>query len=412
MSLTSPRTSRASLLLIIVLYLFIYNPIPRWPGVGFGLFLTIIAFIYSVVRFDVYKRYIRYYSEELKLSLFMIPYVMAIILLNGESDIHVIPELVSWILFSTCIPFFLIRILIVQQKGFYFWDTILLVGFIASLFSCIALFVPSVNEFLRAIQLELEGGETENQLDFRFYGLAINLSSGYGYVQGLLASLSLLLLDRRHLRYAAYFITLTLSVLVNARTGIFPIVITVIYLIGKSIVKFKIGQFIKVLIGSFAAIYLVVIIINLLPNVKEFVDDFFEQLFIMLANDENLENSAYVSRFRLPSSIGGLIFGEGYSLYGLDNRWEASDIGFVNQIFTGGLIFAGSLLLYEIIVYLKIMKRSKEYVFSTIFFLSMLVFNYKGMNFYAGGAYIKLYMLYYFVLVHNQISVKNKIAIT
>lgn len=410
MSLTRSRTS---ILLIIVLYLFIYNPIPRWPGVGFGLFLTILAFIYSLVHFDVYKRYTRYYSEELKLSLFMIPYVLVIILLNGESDIHVVPELVSWILFSTCIPVFLIRVLIVKQKGFIFGDAILLVGFIASLFSCVALFVPSFNDFLRAIQLELEGGETENQLDFRFYGLAINLSSGYGYVQGLLASLSLLLLDRRHLRYAVYFITLTLSVLVNARTGIFPIVITVIYLIGKSIVKFKIGQFIKVLIGSFAAIYLVVLIINLLPNVKEFIDDFFDQLFMMfLAEDSNLGNSAYVDRFKLPGTIGGLIFGEGYSLYGLDNKWEASDIGFVNQIFTGGLVFAGSLLLYEIIVYMKIMKRSKEYVFSTIFFLSMLVFNYKGMNFYAGGAYIKLYMLYYFVLVHNQISVKNKIAIT
>lgn len=410
MSLTRSRTS---ILLIIVLYLFIYNPIPRWPGVGFGLFLTILAFIYSLVRFDVYKRYTRYYSEELKLSLFMIPYVLVIILLNGESDIHVVPELVSWILFSTCIPVFLIRVLIVKQKGFIFWDAILLVGFIASLFSCVALFVPSFNEFLRAIQLKLEGGETENQLDFRFYGLAINLSSGYGYVQGLLASLSLLLLDRRHLRYAVYFITLTLSVLVNARTGIFPIVITVIYLIGKSIVKFKIGQFIKVLIGSIAAIYLVVLIINLLPNVKEFIDDFFDQLFMMfLAEDSNLGNSAYVDRFKLPGTIGGLIFGEGYSLYGLDNKWEASDIGFVNQIFTGGLVFAGSLLVYEIIVYMKIMKRSKEYVFSTIFFLSMLVFNYKGMNFYAGGAYIKLYMLYYFVLVHNQISVKNKIAIT
>jgi len=410
MSLTRSRTS---ILLIIVLYLFIYNPIPRWPGVGFGLFLTILAFIYSLVRFDVYKRYTRYYSEELKLSLFMIPYVLVIILLNGESYIHVVPELVSWILFSTCIPVFLIRVLIVKQKGFIFWDAILLVGFIASLFSCVALFVPSFNDFLRAIQLELEGGETENQLDFRFYGLAINLSSGYGYVQGLLASLSLLLLDRRHLRYAVYFITLTLSVLVNARTGIFPIVITVIYLIGKSIVKFKIGQFIKVLIGSFAAIYLVVLIINLLPNVKEFIDDFFDQLFMMfLAEDSNLGNSAYVDRFKLPGTIDGLIFGEGYSLYGLDDKWEASDIGFVNQIFTGGLVFAGSLLLYEIIVYMKIMKRSKEYVFSTIFFLSMLVFNYKGMNFYAGGAYIKLYMLYYFVLVHNQISVKNKIAIT
>ena len=369
------------LLLIILLYLFIYNPIPRWPGIGMSLLFTIIAFVYSVIHKDIYIKYVRYYREEMKLCFFMIFYVFLILLLNGENNYQVVSELLSWILFSTCVPIFLIKTIITKYKRFVFWDTILFVGFIASLFSCIALFVPSFNNFLRAIQLELEtGGEIEEQLGFRFYGLAINLSSGYGYVQGLLASLCLLLLDRQHIRYALYFITLTISVLINARTGIFPIAVTVVYLVGKYLITFKIGQLIKVLIGGIASIYFVALVINLLPNVKEFVDDFFDQLFFLfIAEDGNFEESAYVARFRLPTTIWGLIFGEGHSLYGLDNKWESSDIGYVNQTFIGGLIFAGSLLLYEIIVFKKIMK--------------------------------KLYMLYYFVLVHNQLYPSQRIVL-
>ena len=342
----------------------------------------------------------------------MIPYVLAVCIANGEEDLQVISELITWVIMSTCVPIFLIRVLLVRCKGLIFWDAILFVGFVASLISCIALFVPGVNMFLREIQLEITGGQSEEQMAFRFFGLAINLSSAYGYMQGLMASLCLLRLDKNHKRYALYFLTMVISVIINARTGLFPVFITVLYLVVNAAIKFKVGQLIKLSIAAVFAFFSASFIINQIPEVTDFVMDFVDQLSIMFLEDDNgLENSAYVTMLKFPETVMGFIFGEGRSLYGA-GAWISSDIGYVNQIFLGGIIFAGSLVIYEIILYRQIIIMSKEKVFATIFFLSLLAFNYKGVNFYAGGAYIKVWILYYYVLVHNQISNKNKIVIS
>ena len=400
-----------SVVLIIVLYLYIYNPIPRWPGFGFGIILMLFGLVYLILNFRTSRKYLHYYRTELILSLLMIPYVLVICLANGEEDLQVVSELITWVIMSTCVPIFLIRVLLVRCKGLVFWDAILFVGFIASLISCIALFVPGVNMFLREIQLEITGGQSEEQMAFRFFGLAINLSSAYGYMQGLMASLCLLRLDKNHKRYALYFLTMIISVIINARTGLVPIFLTVLYLVVNAAIKFKVGQLIKLSIAAAFAFISASFIIRQLPDVSDFVMDFFDQLSIMFLEDDNgLENSAYVTMLKFPETATGLIFGEGRSLYGA-GAWISSDIGYVNQIFLGGIIFAGSLIIYEIVLYGQIIKMSKEKVFATIFFLSILAFNYKGVNFYAGGAYIKVWILYYFVLVHNQIS-NNKIAIS
>ena len=400
-----------SAVLFIVLYLYIYNPIPRWPGFGFSVVLMLFASVYVILNFSLSRKYLRYYKAELILSLLMIPYVLVVCLANGEEDMQVIIDLIIWVIMSTFVPIFLIRVLLVRCKGLVFWDALLFVGFVASLISCLALFVPGFNMFLRQIQLEIKGGISEEQMAFRFFGLAINLSSAYGYMQGLMASLCLLRLDKSHKRYALYFLTMIISVIINARTGLVPIFFTVLYMVVKATLKCKIGQLFKLTIASAFAFVSASFIIRQLPEVTDFVMDFFDQLSAMfLEGESGLEKTEYVTMLKFPETTSGFIFGEGRSLYGA-GAWISSDIGYVNQIFLGGIIFAGALILYEIVLYRQILKFSKEKVFSTIFFFSILVFNYKGFNFYAGGAYIKVWMLYYFVLIHNRVSNK-KIAIS
>lgn len=403
--------SSSNILVVIVLYFYIYNPVLRSIGFGFGAILIIVSLFWVVCNVKTFVKYISCYRTEFLIQLFVIPYVSAICIINGESNFKTVVDLILWVIFSTCISVFLVETLLSHKRKLVFWDTILFVGFIASLISCLALFIPSFNSFLRDIQLELaEGDLNDMQLNFRFYGFAINLSSGYGYVQGLLASLCLLLLDKKHKRYALYFVTLSLSVIINARTGVVPIALTVMYLLFKYILNFKIVKLTKLLLGAAATLGLVAFIIIQFPEVQNFVIDFFNQLSLMFLQD-GLEDSSYVKMLTFPDSIEGLIFGEGYSLYGLDDKWEASDIGYVNQIFLGGIIFVALLVLYEIIVYRKIVKRSKEYVYPTIFFLSILIFNYKGANFYGGGAFLKLWILYYFVLVHNTIKPNRQLRL-
>lgn len=384
------------ILLLIILYLYIYNPVFTFVGFGFVNILMALSLLYTLFCWYRVKFYLRDYRTEFLLSLVMTLYVTIICTLNGTEQIGF--KLVIWIISTVLLPIFLIEIFICRQKNIVFFDTIILVGFIASLISCAALFYPPINTFLRSIQVTKEVTDfAETQMTFRYFGLAINLSSAYGYVQGLLASLCLLRLDKTHKRYAFYFLTMVISVVVNARTGLFPIALTIIYMMLNMILKFNLLGIVKLLLSGLALFSLLTFLLFLNKEIGEFVLDFFIQIGNMLFfEDTGFEDSAYYRMILIPETLQGLIWGEGRSLMG-----DGSDIGYVNQLFVGGVIFVTMLLMYEYLLYKKIVKRSKEVVYATIFFLSILIFNYKGVDFYISSAFMKLWMLYYFILVHN-----------
>lgn len=391
-----------------ILYFYIYNPMLR-PGIAIGgTILIFISLLYTIKSFAIVSKFLKYYKKELALSIIITIYVTIICVLNGEDFSLITKDLVVWIICSSIVPIFLVNTIVCRYKNIAFWDIILEIGFIASLLSCFALFVPPFNDFLRSIQVEIDttGDSLEEQLDFRCFGFAFYLTSRYGYVQGLMASLSLLRLDSSHKRYAFYFLTFFLSVIVNARTGLFPIGMTLLYLLSRTVIKIKIITLLKMGLAGLIGGALLIKIFNAIPDILDFFLDFFDQLSFMFVEGQ-LEDSGYSKMFFLPETMTGFIFGEGRRAVGIMDR---SDIGYVNQIFYGGIIFAGSLVLYEYMVFRKVLKWSKERIFAAIFFISMFIFNYKGAWFADGlSAFVRLWMLYYFVLVHNKIE-PNKIV--
>lgn len=396
------------LLSMVVLYFYIYNPILK-PGIAFGgTILILISVFYSALNYGIVSRYVKNFWKEFVLSLVIIGYIFFICLANSEDSSSIMKSLITWLLFSTIVPVFMTKVILSRNIGLVFWDVILDVGFVASVISCVALFVPPFNDFLRNIQIDFETtDELEMQLGFRCFGFANYLTSSYGYVQGLLAALCLLRLDGKHKRFLVYFITLFISIIINARTGLFPILLAIIYLFLSSLLRFKIGFLIKFMIIGLVGVLVVIKIINLFPDVVDFIQNFYEQIISILFEDEFTE-SYYSTRFFLPETIIGQIFGEGHPTTELS---VTSDIEYVNQIFMGGFIFMGLLLLYELLIYCEILKTSESKVFTTIFFFSILVFNYKGISFYDLAAFVNLWILYYYALVHNKIYPNNQIRI-
>lgn len=375
-------------------------------GFGFVNIMMVLSLLYTIFCWRKVKRYLHEYKTEFLLSIMMLIYVTIICVFKGTEQIGLL--LLTWIISTVFVPILLIETIICRQKNFQFYDTILLVGFIASLFSCVALFYPPFNSFLRSIQVTREFTDfAEMQFSFRYFGLAIHLSNAYGYVQGLLASLCLLRLDKNHKRYIIYFLTFLISVVVNARTGLFPIFLTLVYLLTKSFLKFDVRTMSKIVASSVVLISLILYMLSLNKEIETFVFDFFINLYDMFFSDDSgIEDSAYYNMIHFPDTISGFVFGEGRSLFH-EEAFENSDIGYVNQLFIGGVIFVFMLLLYEFILFYKMHKRLNEKVFLTIFFVSILIFNYKGVDFYASSAFIKLLMLFYFVLVYNETHSKK-----
>ena len=399
------------ILVIIILYLYLYNPILK-PGLAFGTLFILISGLYTLKNSQVITKYLKFYRAELILSILITIYVFITCTINGGEAFSMLKTLFIWILFSTIVPIFFVKAIISRYKNIVFWDVIIEVGFIASIISCVALLVPSFNDFLRSIQEELDKGMgmIGEQLKIRGFGFAYYLTSCYGFVQGLMASLCLLRLDKKHIRYVFYFITIALSVMINARTGLFPIAFTLFYFVLSSAIKFRIGQFIKYALLLMLGYYVIAQVLSLLPDVQEFIADFFEQLGSMFIEEE-FEESAYSRMLVFPDTTMGLLFGEGHDIFGEDHLIH-SDIGYVNQIFIGGLVFAVSLFIYELIIFVKILRRSDDKVFPTIFFLSLLLFIYKGGGLYQINAYVNLWMLFYYVLVHNQINLQSKMRLS
>lgn len=408
------------ILVVALLYLYIYNPIPKWPGVGFVALLLLVALAYGVFHYKTVLGYLKYYQAELLLSLFMIVYVPAICLLHGHAWMPTAKDLVLWLWCVTLVPIFLLEAVLSKYKSICFLDLILDVGIVAAFITLLAVLVPPFNSLIRGIQSFQEYANVadmvETQSGYRFFGLASNLISGYGFVQGILASLCLLKIARKRLIrvkekrfvkvnregwfYLFAFFALLLSVVVNARTGLFPVILTALFLLFRSLRKRDIRTFVKIGAGVALVVVAFVVLLKVFPEIAAFALDFFLQISGFFAGESGIESSAYGTMLLFPDSLTGIVFGEGHSIF-LEESGFRSDIAYVNQLFMGGLVFVVALLAYEFIVYRKICKRSGTFLFPTVCFLSLLIFNYKGSAFYATNAVVKLWMLYYFTLVYN-----------
>ncbi len=395
----------------VVLYLFLYNPLLK-PGIGFGTFFILFSCAYTILKFEIFKTYIKLYRFEFGISLFALVYVFIICTYSGEEIQSIVRSLFLWIMFSTVVPFSFVEAFFSKFKNVAFWEIIIEVGFVAAVISCLALFYPPFNEFLKYIQVDVNLDSSvasfEEQLGFRSFGFAHLLVSSYGFTQGIMASLCLIFVDQRHKRYAFYFMPMVISVIINARTGLVPIALTLSYVVLSTFLRLKLVKLVKYLFEGVLAVLLLFQILKSFPDVIDFVQDFMDQLYSMFI-EEGFEDTAYSRMMFYPETTTGLIFGEGHVAY--SDTMEGSDIEYVNQIFLGGLIFAGALLLYEIKIYFKIMKMSKEKVLPTIFFLSILVFCFKGASFYDKAAFAHIWMLYFFVLVHNKLKPNNQIKL-
>lgn len=372
----------------------------------------LFSLFYATTHFAIISKYIKYYKQELILSIILTFYVVSVCGTNGDEGFTMLKNMFLWVVFSTIVPIFLIKVVLAKDNNLVFWDVILDLGFIASLISCLALVSPSLNTFLRNIQIDVSdsGGVTLEQMGFRGFGFANYLTSSYGYLQGLAASLCILRFDKKHKRFALYFLTMTMSVIINARTGLFPILMAICYLFLSSIVQIKLVKLTKYFIFGLAGVLVIVQILRSFPDIYDFILDFIEQLSVIFLDDDGFGQSAYSKMLFFPESITGLLFGEGHSVFGT-GEIKSSDIGYVNQIFLGGIVFALGLILYETIIYMKIMKRSVDKVFPTIFFVSILVFNYKGVPFYNNVSFVNLWILYYYVLVHNKLNPCHRIRL-
>ena len=333
------------LLLYLISFLLMYRPFDIFginSNIFFALVFIIFVFIDMVFRgkfiLNVFK--IKYVFNFIITILFCCVYCLIIVLINNTSninfvDLRIAQHLMIIIYFSiTC---FIINYL--KKSGYSkenMIEFILNISFMQGIICVLMILFPSfrqiaINSFANITHFNLG----DYIFNTRIYGLADSYTYGLPIVNGILSGLCFYhcLYNNKKYFYKLPFIFLV-SIL-NGRTGMLVGLISIFIVVVFSSSRKKV----KSLLLSALVLSLFVVFVNLLKNYNNSMYAFISHIF-SLSNDSTV---TYLMRKALffPSGFS-ILFGSGIRVYGsigISLIGRSSDIGFVNYIFLGGLIY-------------------------------------------------------------------------
>lgn len=254
-----------------------------------------------------------------------------------------------------------------------------------SLICILMLLVPSLREI--ALKLYYNGG-VENIFisKMRIYGLSSDYTYATPIFHGFVAVVMMLFAIEYHWKYILYIPFVIIAIMLNGRTGI------IIFLVGLSLIIFsylrKTNKIIKVLFYAFVLLFVGILgftfLEKLAPSTYTWIINGIKEITgFLLDGEKNGTIAALDNAFYFPKGIYFYI-GEGHRVY-RQSGYVHSDIGYVNDMFLGGVI-------YIVVLYLSVFKYSSvkinnkfniqlhniNKIFSIIVISTLLIANYKG----------------------------------
>ena len=365
---------------IILLYLYIYNPVFRILGFSLLKVYVVIAFAY-IVLFNKIEFYINKCKIEFVFFALSILFTIIQVYILGDRSAALLFYHQSLWFFESFIASILVVEYIYHNK-YNFFDLLIITGTIAAIVSCFLLLNREIAVFLRLNIItdslfDLYPDKKQYYL-FRSFGLAEGLTASYGIIQGVIAVLCFFK-TREKSRYIIPIPFIIISILVNTRTGILPVLFFLPVLL-SSMLKNK-----KVMLGFLIILIFVFLFLKGdLSDYKETLDwitTFFESIMNLLYGEKtDAFDTLTGSDLFFPDSTTGFLFGEGRSVFWGRQGSEASDIGFVNQLFKGGLLYVLLIMAYLLYFCIRLKKMLKNIGISILFFVTLMLANYKGVE--------------------------------
>jgi len=379
---------------VVVFYLYIFNPpfvfLPMYGSI-YLLFPMMLCFLNK--KNWKYLWNIRYILLFETLILF---YSYILTLAGGDAQVfrHNVYHFLTVPLLSIALMIFFNRYRI------SFNSVIVFVSFLATLFTVSSYFIPEV----RLSIMFLLKRATDNEDYFfgmRGYGLADGLLYAYGI--SLAISMIYLLDQRYHIKWWYYILIVfvSFSILINARIGM--VVLAAGILVFIMIKPFRRLPFFFVAMGTFFFVTIFWKDIVVSSETRSFVESFFYQMSDILFgtdySDGNTLETLTGRMFFFPDTWEELIFGTGKSSF---LAYRNSDVGYVNQINYGGLIYFG--LIVAMIVCL--LKKCDSKYFQLTAFLIFIIANLKGDFILTTGCFRLLFLL----IIYSSMTHERKVA--
>ena len=314
-------------------------------------------------------------------------YLTIISIVNGTNILEANKNTLFWTV--TVIPTGLyVSILIqnynIQEKEYFIIEIMLMCAMIQAILVIIAYLNPSFQNW--TITKMIAYGFSESRFtalsSFRWYGFAGKLGYTTPILQMFLAMVSLYLCIEKEKKYIIYFPFLFLSAIINARTSIVIFVIGVVILLVDLLRRGKIKylgrlvfiSFFIILVIGFVSIYM----IKGESYNSMWINEGLESLInILTLNDLTSIYYFNPQKYILPFGFH-FILGKGQ--YTGSSLGYSTDIGFVNDIYLGGILFLLIILYFFYRVLIPFLK-SETGTYRYIFFygiISLLISNIKG----------------------------------
>ena len=343
--------------MILFMYLLIYNPPLFAPLLRFN--SVWLVMVPSIAYVLLHRKELKEYTNlravvwtEIVLGV-ILAYLMAMAKINGNS-ISAFGYFVYWM--AGVIPFALACWICLRKRGLGFsalLDHLLAAGLVMAVTALAALLIPAAKEFFIEKMIAYGIPYMIKLSCYRYFGLAANLSSTAAYVQVVLACAALWRGIRGKPLWLIAFPVLALSANINVRTSVYLMIAGMAAVfIGTLFAgdrKKLIVKFFAAAVPALALAYFGLGLIRLInPMTHEWLTRGIEQVSSFVGGEDVSYSDGYfqelawmLSPEHFPRGMK-LIFGAGTEIMGgivEDKYGTASDVGFMNDLWRGGILY-------------------------------------------------------------------------
>ena len=382
------KKKAGSIIIIIGLFIILYNP-PLFTFNCMHIVGAVSILYLAINNFRIIKGE---FAKWLELFVCVAIYLALIVVaLHGNSFSGVvfpIYYLVDIIPFTMAVKTFF-------DKNRMSYDEVIYLFFAAAVIQCLLAILAFINPEIQKLFVNriigFSGIEIYNYWSsLRMYGFSNGLMFEMPAVQTILALIAIYFSSKKGWKYVILGGLLFFSAVINARTSIIVLLVGLIILILFS--KQSIINKFRILTGIvIASIVLVTFVLPFIkttsPLTYNWISEGMEDIFGLFHGNRETGYFSYVTnsnRYTLPPTMIGLLFGEGTTISGGYAKYGVySDLGFINDIWVGGLLYVAVLYSFVIARILKLYKTEDEFnKFLSVLLISLIfILNFKGRMF-------------------------------
>ena len=408
-------------ILIFAVYVYIFDPpVKAFPN-PIWLFLPIV--LGYLLYYSVIGKFLYLFKNEIILIVLIVLFtcIRDIDWTNGTSSKNFLFVNITLLIDAVPMSFFIVEVCSRKLKlpatasnDNRLINIILWTCFFAAFITLILLVNPGLNNLMNNKILAASEYQQNNLL--RGFGFASTLFYSYGLVQGTAAAIILLKMSEGRRYFAIYLIVLVLlliSILVNARIGMVPVVVMVFYLI---FVKKKIKMFLYAsgILGIILVIFLSSDFAEKYQKIIDWGFGFFTQTFGFVSGGQSKTSldtySALGDMIVLPDNVFDWLVGSGADLFltgQTSGTVHHSDVGFVRQLYYGGIVYLTLLMTLVTVMAVRLYNLKKHRWFFVLFVFTVIAANIKS-NFISNHSSFRLFFLIYVGFIYYSFQEKQK----